>query len=190
MRPSCDVDLLSHCFLNCDSISLCPIQNEEKMEGLLEKLQLEKARFLRELLAVSGANDRSVVEARIQMLQETFEELELAAAAAFADEDLSAIGSAGPILSPNPSVLTAEFYASYLLVLLLANNLCVHLRVYATLCRRRIWMVGFTFVCNWVLLLICRNDARFLWKRIASSVKQDSETLRNAWEIGKALWQR
>uniref|UniRef100_K3WSC4 COP9 signalosome complex subunit 8 n=1 Tax=Globisporangium ultimum (strain ATCC 200006 / CBS 805.95 / DAOM BR144) TaxID=431595 RepID=K3WSC4_GLOUD len=124
------------------------------MEGLLEKLKLEKARLLRELLAgVHNENDRSVVETHVLRLLETLEELELVAAAASpSEEDAETTTS-----SPNPSVLNAEFYTSYLLVLLLANNL---------------------------------NDARFLWKRIAVSVKQGSEPLRNAWEVGKALWQR
>lgn len=34
-----------------------------------------------------------------------------------------------------------------------------------------------------------RNDARFLWKRIALPIKQESQVLRKVWEIGKALWQ-
>jgi hypothetical protein len=35
-----------------------------------------------------------------------------------------------------------------------------------------------------------RNDARFLWKRIASETKQSSELLADVWAIGKALWKR
>ncbi|KAF1333258.1 Cop9 signalosome complex subunit, partial [Globisporangium splendens] len=125
------------------------------MEGLLEKLKLEKARLLRELLAgAHDENDRSVVEMRVLKLLDTLEELELVAAAASPSEEHAEMTTTS---SPNPTVLNAEFYTSYLLVLLLANSL---------------------------------NDARFLWKRIAASVKQDSEPLRNAWEIGKALWQR
>ncbi|KAG2772773.1 hypothetical protein PC116_g5780 [Phytophthora cactorum] len=41
-----------------------------------------------------------------------------------------------------------------------------------------------------VLLSKNLNDARFLWKRIPIEIKQISEELRNAWEVGKALWQR
>lgn len=41
-----------------------------------------------------------------------------------------------------------------------------------------------------MMVAVVRNDARFLWKRIAPAVKQESETLRKAWDIGKALWQR
>lgn len=80
------------------------------MECVVDKLQIERVQQLSQLLDVEE-NDRSVVELRILALKETFEELELVAAAATAE--------------PTSPVLTAALYTEYLLVVLLAKNLCV-----------------------------------------------------------------
>lgn len=89
------------------------------MEGLLEKLQLAQARLLRDVLA-AHENDRSA--AQLQELKETLEELELVAQAAARPTN----GSSDDGANAQPSsVLTPTFYATYLLVLLLAENLYV-----------------------------------------------------------------
>ncbi|TMW69172.1 hypothetical protein Poli38472_001328 [Pythium oligandrum] len=121
------------------------------MEDLLEKLERERAQLLLAVLEVEDI-DRMRTRKRIQSLKDVYEELELVAAAA-----APVVHPSEGASNPNPAVLTADFYASYLVVLLLAKNL---------------------------------NDARFLWKRIALETKQESEPLRNVWEIGKALWER
>jgi COP9 signalosome complex subunit 8 len=35
-----------------------------------------------------------------------------------------------------------------------------------------------------------RSNAKFLWKRIPSSVKSNYPELAKVWEVGKALWRR
>ncbi|RLN92015.1 hypothetical protein BBJ28_00026200 [Nothophytophthora sp. Chile5] len=86
------------------------------MDNLAERLQDQRAELLAELLAQPSA-DRAAVEARVQKLKEVSEELELVAAAAAPVDPATA--------NPNAAVLTDDFYASYLLVLLLSKNLYV-----------------------------------------------------------------
>lgn len=80
------------------------------MECVVDKLQAERAQQLSQILDVEE-NDRSVVAHQVQQLKETFEELELAAAAATAE--------------PTSPVLNAALYSEYLLVVLLSKNLYV-----------------------------------------------------------------
>lgn len=80
------------------------------MDCVVDKLQAERAQQLSQILDVEE-KDRSVVVQQVQTLKETFEELELAAAAATAQ--------------PTSPVLNATLYTEYLLVLLLSKNLYV-----------------------------------------------------------------
>ncbi|GLE02208.1 hypothetical protein PINS_up011046 [Pythium insidiosum] len=87
------------------------------MEDLLVKLQLEKTQLLSSVLAIEDS-DRSRTLQRVQALKELLEEIELVAAAVgpvVADADAG--------VNPNPAVLTEQFYASYLVIVLLAQNL-------------------------------------------------------------------
>lgn len=84
------------------------------MEGLVEKLQVTQMHLLRAVIA--SGNDCSASRAALQELNATLEELELVAQAATpASADHAAL----------PAALTPKFYATYLLVLLLAENLYV-----------------------------------------------------------------
>lgn len=84
------------------------------MEEMLVSLERQRAEQLAALLAAS-----SIDAQRIDSLKRVFEELELVAAAATPAD--AASGSR----NPNPNVLTADFYATYLLVTLLSKNLYV-----------------------------------------------------------------
>ncbi|KAG1710056.1 hypothetical protein DVH05_017064 [Phytophthora capsici] len=109
------------------------------MDNLVDTLKTQREELL---AAHASASDRETAHQLVQQLKVVCEELELVAQA---------------VMPSQPAVLSPDFYASYLLVVLLAKTL---------------------------------NDARFLWKRIPSEVKQTHEELRNVWEVGKALWQR
>ncbi|KAJ0391932.1 hypothetical protein P43SY_009891 [Pythium insidiosum] len=111
---------------------------------------------VRELIATLRKSTRESAAELVSVAYSTIPLSEVAVALGFDDEpSLVAYADAG--VNPNPAVLTEDFYASYLIVILLAKNL---------------------------------NDARFLWKRIPSDIKQQSTLLANVWSIGKALWKR
>jgi hypothetical protein len=82
------------------------------MEQMLEALERQRAEQLAALLAASAVDAQ-----RVDALKRVLEELELVAAAA-TPANVSSSGR-----NPNPGVLTADFYAGYLLVVLLSKNL-------------------------------------------------------------------
>ncbi|DAZ97158.1 TPA: hypothetical protein N0F65_004772 [Lagenidium giganteum] len=87
------------------------------MENTLEKLQHERAQLQNNVLEIED-NDRKATAQRVQALKECYEELELVAAAVAPPTQPE-----DGMRNPNPAVLTGEFYASYLVVLLLSKNL-------------------------------------------------------------------
>lgn len=90
------------------------------MLELVARLERQQAELLAELLQIAEAQP-SVDGERVAELKRGFEELELVAAAATPAAD------AGVPTNPNPAVLTPDFYATYLLIVLLSKNLCVEL---------------------------------------------------------------
>lgn len=85
------------------------------MEQTLEALERQRAEQLAALLAVSAVDAQ-----RVDALKRVLEDLELVAAA------VTPADVASSDRNPNPDVLTADFYAGYLLVVLLSKNLYAH----------------------------------------------------------------
>lgn len=118
MSPSRDI--LIYLLPNISILTMrAKIKSNSNMESLLEKLQLAQARLLRDVLASHG-NDRSTVQRKLQELKETLEELELVAQAATRPS-----GSDEADAQSSERACAPTFYATYLLVLLLAENLYV-----------------------------------------------------------------
>ncbi|GMF44164.1 unnamed protein product [Phytophthora fragariaefolia] len=86
------------------------------MDTLVAQLQAQREELL---AAHAAAGGRAAARSLEQQLKTLSEELELAAAAA--------------TTAPLPAALTPEFYASYMLVVLLAGNLCGEQHGYITM---------------------------------------------------------